>query len=297
MRKSAPVVLALVAVALLGAPAPASAQPTLTLARDCSRFPPLHGLSLRLTGFPPTTPFQGTLARPTGSVLGPVGLITDPAGSFSIGPFTDESAGTWTATIAWSGGTLVQSLFVDCAPPATADQCKDGGWRTFGVFRNQGDCVGFVTTRGKNEAGRNVPEPPGSSNPNREDSVTGSGTTNCLGGTFEVDARSGAGGEHPTGHVTCGTFFSGPGHLSQRHRERGASEHHDDRLRSPRAADHRQRSVWRSRGGDPGPRLRGAPAELPRPRVRRRRHRGGRQRSAPRAPAGRSVSRRGGSNP
>jgi hypothetical protein len=210
MRKSAPVVLALVAVALLGAPAPASAQPTLTLARDCSRFPPLHGLSLRLTGFPPTTPFQGTLARPTGSVLGPVGLITDPAGSFSIGPFTDESAGTWTATIAWSGGTLVQSLFVDCAPPATADQCKDGGWRTFGVFRNQGDCVGFVTTRGKNEAGRNVPEPPGASNPNREDSVTGSGTTNCLGGTFEVDARSGAGGEHPTGHVTCGTFFSGP---------------------------------------------------------------------------------------
>jgi len=137
-------------------------------------------------------------------------LITDPAGSFSIGPFTDESAGTWTATIAWSGGTLVQSLFVDCAPPATAEQCKDRGWRTFGVFRNQGDCVGFVTTRGKNEAGRNVPEPPGSSNPNREDSVTGSGTTNCLGGTFEVDARSGAGGEHPTGHVTCGTFFSGP---------------------------------------------------------------------------------------
>lgn len=210
MRKSAPVVLALVAVALLGAPAPASAQPTLTLARDCSRFPPLHGLSLRLTGFPPTTPFQGTLARPTGSVLGPVGLITDPAGSFSIGPFTDESAGTWTATITWSGGTLVQSLFVDCAPPATADQCKDGGWRTFGVFRNQGDCVGFVTTRGKNEAGRNVPEPPGSSNPNREDSVTGSGTTNCLGGTFEVDAHSGAGGENPTGLVTCGTFFSGP---------------------------------------------------------------------------------------
>jgi hypothetical protein len=210
MRKSAPVVLALVAVALLGAPAPASAQPTLTLARDCSRFPPLHGLSLRLSGFPPTTLFQGTLARPTGSVLGPVGLITDPAGSFSIGPFTDESAGTWTATITWSGGTLVQSLFVDRAPPATAEQCKDGGWRTFGVFRNQGDCVGFVTTRGKNEAGRNVPEPPGSSNPNREDSVTSGGTTNCLGGTFEVDARSGAGSEHPTGHVTCGTFFSGP---------------------------------------------------------------------------------------
>ena len=209
MRKLAPVV-ALVAVTLLGAPATATAQPTLTLTRDCSRFPPLHGLNVRLSGFPPSTPFEGTLAPPTGPILGPVGLMTNDAGTFAIGPFTSESAGTWRATITWSGGTLVQSLFVNCAPPATVEQCKSGGWRTFGIFRNQGDCVAFVTTRGRNEAGRNVPEPPGSSNPNLQDSVTGSGTTSCLGATFEVDAHSGAAGESPTGHVTCGTFFSGP---------------------------------------------------------------------------------------
>ena len=210
MRKVTPVALVLVALTLLGAPATATAQPTLTLTRDCSGFPPLHGVSVRLSGFPPLTPFQGSLARPTGPVLGPVGFTTDAAGSFAIGPFTSESAGTWTATIVWSGGTLVQSLFVNCAPPATVEQCKNGGWRTFGIFRSQGDCVAFVTTRGKNEAGRNVPEPPGSSNPHAEDSVIGSGTTNCLGERFEVDAHSGAGGESPTGHVTCGVFFSGP---------------------------------------------------------------------------------------
>jgi hypothetical protein len=40
--------------------------------------------------------------------------------------------------------------------------------------------------------------------------VTGSGTTSCLGEAFEVDAHSGAGGQSPTGRVTCGVFFSGP---------------------------------------------------------------------------------------
>jgi hypothetical protein len=34
--------------------------------------------------------------------------------------------------------------------PTGKDQCKDGGWQTFGVFKNQGDCVSFVATRGKN---------------------------------------------------------------------------------------------------------------------------------------------------
>jgi hypothetical protein len=40
---------------------------------------------------------------------------------------------------------------VDAQPfPATRDQCRNGGWRTYGVFKNQGDCVSFVATKGKN---------------------------------------------------------------------------------------------------------------------------------------------------
>jgi hypothetical protein len=27
---------------------------------------------------------------------------------------------------------------------------KDDGWKTFGVFKNQGDCVSFVASLGKN---------------------------------------------------------------------------------------------------------------------------------------------------
>jgi hypothetical protein len=34
--------------------------------------------------------------------------------------------------------------------PTAKDQCKNGGWRTYGVFKNQGDCVSFVATGGKN---------------------------------------------------------------------------------------------------------------------------------------------------
>jgi hypothetical protein len=39
------------------------------------------------------------------------------------------------------------------ALPTRADQCKNGGWQTFGIFKNQGDCVSYVTTGGQNPAG------------------------------------------------------------------------------------------------------------------------------------------------
>jgi FG-GAP-like repeat len=34
--------------------------------------------------------------------------------------------------------------------PASHEECTNGGWRRFGVFKSQGDCVSFVATRGKN---------------------------------------------------------------------------------------------------------------------------------------------------
>lgn len=46
--------------------------------------------------------------------------------------------------------------------PTTKDACKDGGWLNFtfepGPFTNQGDCVSYFATAGKNEAGKNVPK-------------------------------------------------------------------------------------------------------------------------------------------
>jgi hypothetical protein len=37
--------------------------------------------------------------------------------------------------------------------PTSKDQCKNGGWQTFGIFKNQGDCVSFVATGGENPPG------------------------------------------------------------------------------------------------------------------------------------------------
>ena len=39
------------------------------------------------------------------------------------------------------------------ALPTSKEQCKNGGWHDFGVFKNQGDCVSFVATGGKNPPG------------------------------------------------------------------------------------------------------------------------------------------------
>jgi hypothetical protein len=51
------------------------------------------------------------------------------------------------------GSTLGEGdiVVVDApALPTSKDQCKNGGWRSFGVFKNQGDCVSFVADKGKN---------------------------------------------------------------------------------------------------------------------------------------------------
>ena len=46
------------------------------------------------------------------------------------------------------------SIF-DAPPlPTMPEQCKNGGWRTFGVFKSQGDCVSSIATKGKNPPGK-----------------------------------------------------------------------------------------------------------------------------------------------
>ena len=38
-----------------------------------------------------------------------------------------------------------------CDPPATQAECAGGGWKNYGAsFKNQGDCVAFVKTNGRN---------------------------------------------------------------------------------------------------------------------------------------------------
>ena len=78
-----------------------------------------------------------------------------PNGAPIPGP-TDCSS--YPASFALSGTGVNQEgdlIVIDAQPlPATKDQCKNGGWKTYGVFKSQGDCVSFVASGGKNPAAK-----------------------------------------------------------------------------------------------------------------------------------------------
>jgi hypothetical protein len=65
--------------------------------------------------------------------------------------FPPSPAGT--VSLSRSGVNEVGDIVVrDAQPlPLSTAQCKNGAWKSYGVFRNQGDCVSFVATKGKNQ--------------------------------------------------------------------------------------------------------------------------------------------------
>jgi hypothetical protein len=120
-----------------------------------------------------------TIDSTAGSVSGSKSLLASPhrvslcvsmTGSFAIGPpgvvttYTATIDGayrdTGTGDVTVSGDAPVLSSFGEAFTssegvvpilPTRKDQCKHGGWKTFGtLFKNQGDCVSFVATGGKN---------------------------------------------------------------------------------------------------------------------------------------------------
>ena len=70
----------------------------------------------------------------------------------SLPPLLPFSSDFWGEHFYASLGAQHDEITVhDALPlPTAKDQCKNGGWQTYGVFKNQGDCVSFVATRGKN---------------------------------------------------------------------------------------------------------------------------------------------------
>ena len=82
-------------------------------------------------------------------------IAVDGAGSAYVTGLTGSTdfpttAGAAQTTYAGSGDAFVAKIEFVVPLPTSPDQCKNGGWKTFGVFKNQGDCVSFVATKGKN---------------------------------------------------------------------------------------------------------------------------------------------------
>ncbi len=109
----------------------------------------------------------GTTGSPTTAVLN----IQDPSNGIVTVVLTDNG-GNGTDVI---NAQPLGRAFNDCSPaaplfaatltsgravvfdapllPTSKEQCKKGGFRNYTQFKNQGDCVSFVETHGKNQPG------------------------------------------------------------------------------------------------------------------------------------------------
>lgn len=104
------------------------------------------------TYIPAGTTFQIVCAGSfvTLSVVGQPGSATFALGA--VPTLTAENSRLFFGNTA--EGTTFSDFLVESLLPTNVDQCKNGGWRAFGVFKNQGDCVSFVATGGKNPPAR-----------------------------------------------------------------------------------------------------------------------------------------------
>ena len=59
------------------------------------------------------------------------------------------------SSLGWNNPAgVIANLSVTYLPlPTSTDQCKNGGWTQYAGFKNQGDCVSYVATLGKNQPG------------------------------------------------------------------------------------------------------------------------------------------------
>ena len=80
----------------------------------------------------------------------------DPAPAVSCNPASGSTFPIGTTKVTCkatdkAGNETTKAFDVVVRVPTSKEQCKNSGWRNYGtLFKNQGDCVSFVATRGKN---------------------------------------------------------------------------------------------------------------------------------------------------
>jgi hypothetical protein len=154
MRKLC-VLFAASALAWPGLSSARAAEPTLTVAPFCVApdGQPTIGVSWFLTGAEPFTEVEEEIRFPFGADTG--AFLTDAFGRSGEAPSARfgflEPPEFVAVTMRLADGTVLsQTILRPCGPTVTNADCKSGGWQTFGVFKNQGDCVSYVATKGKN---------------------------------------------------------------------------------------------------------------------------------------------------
>ena len=103
------------------------------------------------------------LARADVSQVAYTATIHTPSGNFH-----DEGTSSLTGVVTEAGSATLQESFTSSLTepvlivPTRKSQCKNGGWRNYPQFKNQGRCVRFVVT-GKPPPGAEHPSKPGQS--------------------------------------------------------------------------------------------------------------------------------------
>ena len=102
---------------------------------------------------PLTSPYAVAVSADGSSVYVTSGATDDGA----VAQFDTGVAGALTpktpASVPAAGGpaALAVTPAVPRPVPVSITQCKNGGWRNFPGFKNQGQCVSFVATGGKKQ--------------------------------------------------------------------------------------------------------------------------------------------------
>jgi hypothetical protein len=102
-------------------------------------------IALTAYGHPVTATYEATATDTGGPTT--IGYSTPPGSSFGVG--TSTVTATATDRVGNTAGCSF-TITVRQAYPSTTTECKTNGWTTFGIFKNQGDCVSYVSTDGKN---------------------------------------------------------------------------------------------------------------------------------------------------
>jgi hypothetical protein len=142
------------AIAIVPVDLSAASAQTLTLRIQESCQPPRGsdspGFMAQASALPPNATFTGGIDY-TESVSGlryvaTLPFTASPQGTVEI---TDQiyfnvPIERLTVFVISNGQRVEQTLHRLCQDPYSKDDCVNGGWRTYGVFKNQGDCVSFV---------------------------------------------------------------------------------------------------------------------------------------------------------
>jgi hypothetical protein len=118
-----------------------------TGAGGCGQATPCTWSTIVAT-FPNATVREAPNCGPGGVKAPCPGSLGLNQGSFNSGIVSNADA----LYVSVGGNRTTFDFERDLPRPTSADQCKKGGWQNYGTtFRNQGDCVSYVATGGKNQ--------------------------------------------------------------------------------------------------------------------------------------------------